>query len=104
MLIGCVHPATYWSRPGDTQQQQDASSYQCRMETRSAYLAAYGYSADNPELWIACMKAKGYSQVSAHNEAAAQTNSATNMACQTDLNCSYGSHCRSKKGGGTECR
>lgn len=64
-----------------------------------------------------CMASKGYylttqDQISArsdsHNNPSdgvhIETHTSLEMACRTDLDCSYGESCRSKKGGGSECR
>jgi hypothetical protein len=51
----------------------------------------------------ACMYSRGWSlvKVSKNREPTPQ---AAPMSCETDANCSFGQSCRSRKGGGTECR
>jgi len=64
-----------------------------------ALLESVGYSSRFKE----CMSSKQYS-VHTPTSASASPPASQTMACQVEADCATGQSCRSKQGGGTECR
>lgn len=55
------------------------------------------------EMEVACMYARGWSRVKV-TEVREETTRVLPLVCEIDAHCAHGQSCRSRKGGGTECR
>jgi len=72
-LAGCgTHRFHYWTKAGQTQQQQDADWYQCMRENTASGTEISTFAGDvtvhrtqdtNLEMAVRCMKARGYTLV-----------------------------------------
>jgi hypothetical protein len=69
LLSSCGPSGFSYSRPNNSQQQQDKDGYECRREatysTSSAYVGPYGGSASSGqdvdlEMGAQCLRARGY--------------------------------------------
>lgn len=115
LIAGCATQApTVWYKDGATEEQFRRDQMSCRQYGMQSAQANGLAGNIFVEIWISdeatkCLKNLGYQQDYAKRsmQYSAQDSNyhpAPNMSCASDSDCENGQSCRSRKGGGTECR